>query len=366
MDAKRKQDKADGNRRRSVAIVSGKGGSGKTVLTATIASVFNELKIPATIIDADTGTAGMSYFLGVREAEGKRSGLTDLLDQQAFDASIVARLTSLPSVGFIGIGNHLSLYDGHHTQSVDLVAVLTSAISELTKQNWVLVDCRGGIDEQSLGVCRVVDDILIVAEADTTSYQATRLLIDVLIEKKLKAKVRGFVINKVIYNPIEAVKAAKGFYGVPYLFSFPLDLDVTAKFVQGRLPSLKSQFSIHVWEALHRLYKDDVSSPKGRVWKNWEFREIGVVDRESSAGGFLITLCLVIAATLFFRQSVPLVGYFGEQDPEHRIAALIVVGTVMAGIGLVGSLQKARKFIGQGVLTVARWVRSLLGYDREA
>lgn len=348
--------------RRSVAIISGKGGSGKTVLTTTMAKVFNELNTHVVIIDADTATAGMTYFLGVHEAEG-REGLTSLLSDNVSYVQVARPLRSLPFIRFIGIGNHRSLYDGHHLESTRLLEVLKSTINQALNDNWVLVDCRGGLDEHSLEVCTFVDDIVIVAEVDTTSFQATAHLIDVLDERGMKAKIRGFVINKVIYDPTIAIKSYKSFFGVPYLFSFPLDLKVTASFVRGEIPGLEAQFSIHVWEVLHRLYNYEVGSPKKRVWKNWEFRETGLVDRESRMGGVLTTLSLVVAAIVLFRQSQSLRTYFSDFDPDYKVLGLMSTGLIAAGLGILGSLQETRRLIGRVATTALRLLRGSQGHD---
>src|SRR5436305_3294014 len=64
--------------KRIVAFVSGKGGSGKTMVTALFAqSLFRDGE-KVIIFDADTGTAGMTYYLGLSKVKNIRIGLYDV------------------------------------------------------------------------------------------------------------------------------------------------------------------------------------------------------------------------------------------------------------------------------------------------
>ena len=46
----------------SIALMSGKGGSGKTSLALTIASILSECDIKVLMIDCDMATNGATYF----------------------------------------------------------------------------------------------------------------------------------------------------------------------------------------------------------------------------------------------------------------------------------------------------------------
>ena len=59
----------------SIAIVSGKGGSGKTFIAAELASLI-AARIPVTLMDADTGTGGLSYYLGLKYVRNITEGFT--------------------------------------------------------------------------------------------------------------------------------------------------------------------------------------------------------------------------------------------------------------------------------------------------
>jgi hypothetical protein len=71
---------------RSVAIVSGKGGSGKTMIVATIANILDYHDIPTLLIDTDVGTGGLSYYLSIKYARGIGLGISELLLARASNA----------------------------------------------------------------------------------------------------------------------------------------------------------------------------------------------------------------------------------------------------------------------------------------
>ncbi|WP_305418184.1 nucleotide-binding protein [Photobacterium leiognathi] len=64
---------------KTIAIVSGKGGSGKTMLTATIAKILDISGSSVLLIDADFGTAGLTYYLGLNEVNNISVGLANLI-----------------------------------------------------------------------------------------------------------------------------------------------------------------------------------------------------------------------------------------------------------------------------------------------
>src|ERR1700740_505578 len=64
---------------KSVAVVSGKGGSGKTLVATAIAEGLGICKKSILLVDADVGTAGLSYYLGFSAYSRARSGLTEMI-----------------------------------------------------------------------------------------------------------------------------------------------------------------------------------------------------------------------------------------------------------------------------------------------
>src|SRR5437016_12897223 len=62
-----------------VAVVSGKGGSGKTLVATALMLAFAENKTRTLLIDGDLGTGGLTYYVGFHNISNISGGLTELL-----------------------------------------------------------------------------------------------------------------------------------------------------------------------------------------------------------------------------------------------------------------------------------------------
>jgi flagellar biosynthesis protein FlhG len=333
---------------RVIAVLSGKGGSGKTMIVAVMASYL--MRVSRTlVVDADTGTAGMSYFLGLESVANIRVGLSNVAERINTQAFVDSLFNSIqPAKGpmqerfdFLGIGDHRKL---ERVVPEDRIAdFLKSVIASLRKnyEGWILIDCRGGIDRESLAVCGEVDDIIVVTESDTTSFQATKHVVDVLSDNDLAHKVRGFIINKVFDNPSVIVAQGTSVFGTQFLSAIPFDLRATRSFLIGRIPFPYSPFSQHVLAALHRAYPESVKPPEIRPWRFEEYRELGLTNLDSIRGGFF-------AAASIFVMSIAL-GFRVWGSGTAYLSDRVIVGLVSAMllIGFLGSMENTRRLLGR-------------------
>jgi len=62
-----------------LAVVSGKGGSGKTLFVTTLMLELDRNDIKVILVDGDLGTGGASYFLGLDHVRSIQIGLTEIL-----------------------------------------------------------------------------------------------------------------------------------------------------------------------------------------------------------------------------------------------------------------------------------------------
>jgi flagellar biosynthesis protein FlhG len=327
---------------KSIAVVSGKGGSGKTMLVAVIAQTLDQLQIPTIIVDADTGTGGMTFYLGLKQVANTSVGLVDvaitLKDSQIpeLPQGSLQPLENYKHIEFFGLGDHERLYDEVDEKLIpDLLHQTLTLLKEQKK--WLVVDCRGGIDRESLAVCQEVDDIVIVAETDTTSFQATQHLVRVLSVNRLAHKLRGFIINKAIDDPSNVALRGRTAFKCKYLYSLPLDFKATRAFLVGQVPSVHSLLGTHTWQALHVLYPEMIPRPPDRPWTHKEFSEVGVTNLESLRGGLLVSGLLVMFGVLYVFY-LPLLDVF----ISRTVAAMTFVL-----LGLFGSLEFTRRAIGR-------------------
>jgi flagellar biosynthesis protein FlhG len=342
----------------SIAVASGKGGTGKTIIAATIAQILDHVGFPALLMDADAATAGMTYYFIVKKATIRGVGLTEIgradiaakgeQEIRSMMASAIQPIRDSKNAYFLGIGNHREFYA---KISPDMFGYIYRDLLNKLQQEyrWIIVDCRGGIDRDSMEVYKSVDEILLVLEPDYTSLQATRHLVDILAEQKLASKIRGFMLNKVISPSVITARANMQYLLIPHLSSIPLDEQAMEDFMTGEIPAPNSRFGTQVWAALHKVYPDWVPQPERKPWTSEEFPELSVMTPDSVHGGTIVAGLILILAISSALDIYSLL-------PEHQKLLIIVLGLLL--LGLFGSIEPTRRVIGS---TVDRGRRKLSG-----
>jgi len=330
---------------RAIAIVSGKGGSGKTIIAAVMAEVFDAAGQSLILVDADTGTAGLTFYFGLELVSNTSVGLTDLfLDSDKLQgervSSVVRPIRGFKQAKFLSVGDYRRF--PKDLSEAELASRMKPVISRLKEiADYVVFDCRGGIDEESLAVCKSVDDILLIVETDTTSYQATQRLVDILSENDTALKLKGFMINKVFDNPKTLAKNGTAAFRSQYLTAIPFDFDAMREFFTGGIPNTASVFGTHVQHGLHKAYSEVIPEPARRVYRFDEYEEIGFVNLDSLRGGIVVSL-LIVAIT-------GLLVFYWHNPPLHFHITVPLAVVILALFGLVGSISSTRQAIGRAI-----------------
>lgn len=292
---------------RTIAIVSGKGGSGKTMLTATIAKILDESGLSVLLIDADFGTAGLTYYLGLSEVSNISVGLTNLFSTKSKTAlhhdKVIEKLKNHSNINFIGVGDHRRYkLNGESDFFHEYFNEFINQIKIESQYDFILVDCRGGIDDESLTVCNTADDIIIVAETDTTSFQATQYLVDTLYDYGVSDKLSGFFVNKVFDDPSILIRNGAIGFKTRCLSSIPFDLDAIKSFLVGEIPKSSSIYTSQIWHGLSSIeaFSTIDKAPLKPLNPN-QFAIFSFKDRNVSLGSYVISLALstLIASVLF-------------------------------------------------------------------
>ncbi|OQW76531.1 MAG: hypothetical protein BVN32_08915 [Proteobacteria bacterium ST_bin14] len=290
------KDESNTDRGKIVAVVSGKGGSGKTMFAVALAqgAAINDKK--AILVDTDFATGGLTYYLTFREFSNARVGLSDFLgsrptDKPLSDWAAVGKSTRreedwISNVKLAPIGDQRRFREDMDNE-IELAVrnVLNQAvyISDL-----VVVDCRGGIDSQSIAVCRMADEIIVVVETDTTSIRASQHLADILSDENIKQKVVGFVLNKVMDDPTPLAKTASALLRLDYLGAIPFDIEATRSYIQGLIPDSNTLFARHVFAILPRIFSDLEKISNIRVLDAEEFGSVTLRSPETRLGGLIL------------------------------------------------------------------------------
>lgn len=285
---------------RSIAVVSGKGGSGKTMVAAALGALISNY-MNVTLVDADVATGGLTYYLSLRYVKKPGFGLTECIeDISKSDLAVTTLNYKNETLRFVGVGNHRKIAQSH----ADLSEVVRHIIGA-SGDSLVIIDCRGGIDAESISICGMVDCILIVAETDTTSIQATNHLADVLSDNELSYRVGGFLINKVFDDPSTIAKTGSALFRAKFLGAIPFDIEATKCFISGNLPEDRTTFIKQVSHVAHRIIG---VPPIGREWEFSDFTGMNLEDKWSTLGGFVISaigliISLMAITGLYFERS---------------------------------------------------------------
>jgi septum site-determining protein MinD len=346
----------------AIAVVSGKGGSGKTMIAAMMARIMDLSDQDTLLIDCDTATAGLTYYLGLKYLTNTAIGLSNLLTESEseprsglslFDSS--QQIKGWRSGRFLGVGDHRRLY--RELEEPELGHRIERVLRQLRSGPYgsVIADCRGGIDQESLAVCRAMDQIVLVVETDTASFQACEYLTDVLAAAGLADKLAGFVINKAFDDPSVIARNGTAVFKCRYLGAVPFDFETTRAFLIGNLPKETSVFGTHMWQVCHNLLPTVINPPRGRIWSFEEFRAVGMLDPDSQRGG--VFMAGVISA-LFMMW---LLVRFHVVPSRAFISDVIIAYLTFAG--MVGSIENLRRLSGQAL---SAYFRLITGQPRDS
>lgn len=180
---------------RVIAVTSGKGGVGKTNLTASLARAFAEMGKEVLIVDADLGLANMDILFGIRPPfhighvlNGEKS-LEEVLVSPSERIRILPAGSGTSELTQLTEGQKLTLLG--EFEALDLAADV------------VLVDTGAGISKNVLYFNLAADECLLVATAEPTS------ITDAYAMMKVMSVEHGARHFKLLVNMVSSVKEAK-------------------------------------------------------------------------------------------------------------------------------------------------------------
>jgi septum site-determining protein MinD len=378
---------------KTLAIVSGKGGSGKTLFATTLAIALDGAGVRTILVDGDVGTGGLSYYLGLHLVNSIQVGLSELLlSRRISGRSLATRPMSQPAredtreadqeanvrsrnrlkiedclqpvrqtrnIRLIPIGDNAEIIDPTSAVYSGNISNVIRAIVGQTDCNLVIIDCRGGIDADSLAVCQHVDAIILVSETDGAAIQACQNLVRILTKYSTgrgRGRLVGFVINKAFADPTQVANSSTSFFKTKYLGAIPFDFATTRRFIFGELPRPGDPFFTHVQSIVKNLFPDLPLDLPGRVWEAEDYEVLSLQDRDSVLGGRVSVAVLIIVCYANIQQIlatyVPL-SYFTRTDT----LTLLLLNLFGALFGVVGSLDTFRRYLGRLVLFTSRHIR---------
>lgn len=174
-------------RPRSISITSGKGGTGKTVLTANLGIALSTLGHDTTILDGDLAMANLSIVMGMTKCE------TNFFDVLSGKADIADALYENYKVKVLPCGFRFE--DAHEMLSKVKRERVEEVVRELLKQTeFLLIDAPAGISDATIISIAAAREMLPVCNPTYTSlvdaYKTIRLA------NVLGSWTRGLVVNR--------------------------------------------------------------------------------------------------------------------------------------------------------------------------
>ncbi|MES1206061.1 MAG: MinD/ParA family protein [Pseudomonadota bacterium] len=198
------------------AVTSGKGGVGKTNITANLATVAARAGKRVLIIDADLGLANVEIVLGLKP----RFHLGDLLDKSLSITDVLVE--GPPGVMLLPAGSGVkSLTHLTDDQKRRFVLAL-EPIEDMF--DLVLIDSGAGIGDNVLFFVGAAQEAILVVSPEPTS------LVDAYAAVKVLSQQAGVRTFNVIINPVVDELAARGI--------FQKLTAVTGKFLEARVRHL--------------------------------------------------------------------------------------------------------------------------------
>jgi cellulose biosynthesis protein BcsQ len=361
-----------------LCFVSAKGGSGKTILAATTASLLMKADQRVVAIDTDFSTRGLSLYLLDTLTSARDPGLhpENCLADALLHGVPAERVTPLivpqrkgefniilPNSDFRRGGapeDQLLRLGGDQADGLDFerryFELLRAVCDRLRRTyDYIVIDTRGGYDYSSKVPAVLADGYVIVIEADPISVQQVlglKTRIDQFAEEReIRSNHQGFIVNKALFAPKEGKgfgEALAGLYGGQIFGIVPADRNAISAYQTRDLPYQKhasSDFAYYGLLAIEQYI--DANAPlntaregllrlKSGITASWRAAQLlHILDRMYPLLVLGLLVLALVAFLLYSRGSLLVTS----QVLLGVLATLVVCASVMP---LVGTIVQSR------------------------
>ena len=172
--------RADGRARRIIAVAGGKGGVGKSLLTANLAVAMAERGAAVVVVDADLGMANQHTLFGV---DRPGVGLQGWLDREVGSLEEAAVPTTIAGVRLIaGTAARVGAANIHHASKQRLLRHIRAIDADV-----VLIDVGAGSAYNQLDFFVMADLRLLVMTAQVTAIQNCYAFLKAGVHRAMRA-----------------------------------------------------------------------------------------------------------------------------------------------------------------------------------
>ena len=213
-------EKNERARPRIWAVGGGKGGVGKTVITANMAICLSQLGFTCVALDADLGGANLHTILGMA---GPDRTLSDFIRKEVDSLSDTMVQTPFPNLSLIsGSRAILEMANPKYTQKEKLIRHISAL-----DVDYVLLDLGSGSTFNTLDFFLAADEGVLVVLPEPTSVENAYHFIKAAFYRKLKKATRQTGVARAIDKAMME-KVARGIQSPRNLISSVMQIDPEA------------------------------------------------------------------------------------------------------------------------------------------
>lgn len=262
---------------RVVTVISPKGGSGKTIVSANLAvGLARRAPGDVVLLDLDAAFGDVSYALGVTPAHTVADAVS-AVDQ--LDATMLKGFLTRHESGLYALCAPDRLTAGEVIPATALSTVIGLLASQF---GHLVIDTAGGLSEHTLAALDLSTDVVLIAGMDVASVRDLRKTLDALDALGMRSPTRHLVLNRSnsrVRIDKEAVAAVAGLsiaVEVPSSRDVPLSLNEGRPLVLGKPRSPAGRGLADLVERIISTSGDGTRG--GRGGHLWEFM-FGLMER---------------------------------------------------------------------------------------
>lgn len=227
--------------KKPIIAVSGKGGTGKTVISAIIIKYLQKRDVKILAIDADPATS-LPQALGVklkktiahiREelVQGPGRGPTsDVPVDMMLEYQIRDILAEMPRISILGIGRPEG--PGCYCLVND---ILRHSIEKFAgRYDVTIIDCEAGLEHLSRRTTRSVDTMIIITDATQRGINTAKLIREIAESLEVNFERICVILNRASEKQAEFFSEGASKYGIELIGVVPEDKNITDYDLRGR------------------------------------------------------------------------------------------------------------------------------------